>query len=77
MRQANGGAGALAPLEVAAVYRGHTDAVECLEARSAGDLCVSGSWDATLRIWRTGEGRDGGRVSDEGTSTVEAVKMRP
>lgn len=59
------------------MYRGHTDAVECLAARPAGDLCVSGSWDATLRIWRTGEGQGQGRVSDEGTSTLKAVKTRP
>jgi len=51
---AGGDNGALAPLEVAAVCRGHTDAVESLAASPAGDLCASGSWDATLRVWRTG-----------------------
>ena len=41
------------PLEVAAVFRGHTDAVESLAASPGGDLCASGSWDASIRIWRT------------------------
>jgi len=61
----------LAPLEVAAVCRGHTDAVESLAASPAGDLCASGSWDATLRVWRTG-----GALASRDTSQrdVAAVK---
>ena len=41
------------PLEVAAVYRGHTDAVESVAVSPAGDLCASGSWDASICVWRT------------------------
>ncbi|KAK9821782.1 hypothetical protein WJX81_002702 [Elliptochloris bilobata] len=52
--QANEAAPPMEPLEVAAVYRGHTDAVESLAPSPAGDLCASGSWDASIRVWRTG-----------------------
>ena len=44
-----------APLGCAAVYKGHTDAVEAVAASPSGGSFCSGSWDANVHIWRTGE----------------------
>lgn len=38
-----------------AVYKGHTEAVQCTAASPEGSLLLSGSWDTTLRLWRAGE----------------------
>lgn len=43
------------PLGCAAVYKGHTDAVEAVAASPSGGSFCSGSWDANVHIWRTGE----------------------
>ena len=43
------------PLSCAAVYKGHTDAVEAVAGSPSGSSFCSGSWDASVNIWRTGQ----------------------
>ena len=37
--------------DVAAVFAGHQDAVECIDSSPDGSRLCSGSWDRTIRIW--------------------------
>ena len=41
-------------VEVVGVFRGHTDAVECLAASPLGDSFCSGSWDSSINLWQSG-----------------------
>jgi WD40 repeat protein len=37
-----------------AVYQGHQEAVQCVAANPAGNMCCSGGWDGQLLLWSSG-----------------------
>ena len=52
---ANGAAAAQQdPLQAVAVYRGHTDAVQCAAVNPGGSRLATGGWDNHLFLWPTG-----------------------
>ena len=48
---------------LARTLTGHTDWVRGLAVSPDGQWIVSGSWDATVRIWQLSDGMCGGRCT--------------
>ncbi|KAK9785343.1 hypothetical protein WJX73_002312 [Symbiochloris irregularis] len=55
-------------VEVKGVFRGHTDAVECLAAAPSGASFCSGSWDACINLWQTQGAPEAGQEAAGGTA---------